>query len=239
MLIARRSCKVRSDVKEAERKGGRRGEIPSRKATPSAGHGARGSANDLVHTHTILRSRPRPGHCRRPFSRLLCLRPAISAAVLVSAHVVHQRRVSNCHSCGCSAHRLPSGRYNSYSNGSLPYDGSNGYGYTPSVMTYDIRGSTDFVDSTTFDQQHPLQDPQLPEPPPPVTNELEKEIDMEEDIVSLVSEAHMKTCHLSSAEIARRMEQAQSDMSRQVEMFRSMVSRLASCCKSLYLSLVS
>jgi hypothetical protein len=115
-------------------------------------------------------------------------------------------------------------RYNSYSNGSMPYDGSNGYGYTPAVMTYDIRGSTDFVDSTTFDQQHPLQDPQLPEPPPPVTSELEKEIDMEEDIASLVSEAHMKTCRMSSIEIAQMMERAQHDIPRQVDLFRNMVS---------------
>ena len=118
-------------------------------------------------------------------------------------------------------------RYNSYSNGSsLPSDAYNGYGYTPSVMPYDMRGSTDFVDSTTFDQQHPLQDAPLVEQPPPATpNDMEKDMeDMEENIVSLVSEAHMKTCRMSSADIAQAMERAQHDIARQVEHFHNMVS---------------
>lgn len=109
----------------------------------------------------------------------------------------------------------------------MPYDASHAYGYTPSVMTYDIRGSTDFVDSTTFDQQHPLQDPQLPDPPPVVTSDLDKEVDMlEEDIVSLVSEAHTKTCRMTSSQIAEAMEHGQHDMQRHFEMFRNMVSLL-------------
>lgn len=107
----------------------------------------------------------------------------------------------------------------------MPYDGSHGYGYNPSVMTYDIRSTTtDFVDSTTFDQQHPLPEPQLPEPPPPVTSDLHKEVDMvEEDIVILVSEAHMKTCRMTSLQIAEAIELAQHDIHRQVEFFRNMV----------------
>lgn len=36
------------------------------------------------------------------------------------------------------------------------YDGSNGYTYTPNVMTYDLGSTTDFVDSTTFDQRQQL-----------------------------------------------------------------------------------
>lgn len=108
----------------------------------------------------------------------------------------------------------------------MPYDGSHGYGYTPSVMTYDIRSTTtDFVDSTTFDQQHPLPEPQLPEPPPPVvTSDLHKEVDMvEEDIVILVSEAHMKTCRMTSLQIAEAIDLAQHDIHRQVEFYRNMV----------------
>ena len=89
-------------------------------------------------------------------------------------------------------------------------------------MTYDIRSSTDFVDSTTFDQQHPLQDP-LPEPPP-VSNDLEKMIeDVEENLASLVSEAHIKTCHLTAADIATLMDRAQHDIPRQITLYQHKV----------------
>lgn len=92
-------------------------------------------------------------------------------------------------------------------------------------MTYDMRSSTDFADSTTFDQQHPLPDQALPDPPPTVDG-LKIEIDMEEDIANLVSDAHMKTCQKSASEIAALMARAQHNLSRQPDPFSNMVSPL-------------
>lgn len=55
--------------------------------------------------------------------------------------------------------RLALYRYNSYNGNITTYDGSNGYAYTPNVMTFDVRSTVDFVDSTTaFDQQHTVAD---------------------------------------------------------------------------------
>ena len=44
-------------------------------------------------------------------------------------------------------------RYNPYTSSMNSYDSSNGYTYTPNVMTLDLGNENDFVDSTTFDQR--------------------------------------------------------------------------------------
>ncbi|KFM57713.1 hypothetical protein X975_09753, partial [Stegodyphus mimosarum] len=95
-------------------------------------------------------------------------------------------------------------RYNY--NGDLNTFTTNGYTYTPQAIQFDL-GSTDFVDSTTFDQQQQLEP--IPDasslliavvPPGPMTTNSHLEL-----LTKTLTEAHTRTCLYTTEQVAEIM----------------------------------
>jgi len=102
------------------------------------------------------------------------------------------------------------GGYNSY-NAAITYDGSNGYAYTPNVMTFDVRSTVDFVDSTTFDQQQTVQPDSAPDDTdglltPALSPNSLLHIEL---LTKSVAEGHAKTCLMRTEAIVELMRKPQ------------------------------
>jgi len=103
------------------------------------------------------------------------------------------------------------GGYNSYNGSITTYDGSNGYAYTPNVMTFDVRSDV-FVDSTTFDQQQTVQPDSVPDTNGLLTPALSpntNSIFHLELLTKSVAEGHAKTCLLTTEQIVDLMRKPQ------------------------------
>ncbi|XP_035221414.1 probable nuclear hormone receptor HR3 isoform X1 [Stegodyphus dumicola] len=105
-----------------------------------------------------------------------------------------------------------SNQHVSYINSGYNYNGdlntftTNGYTYTPQAIQFDL-GSTDFVDSTTFDQQQQLEP--IPDasslliavvPPGPMTTNSHLEL-----LTKTLTEAHTRTCLYTTEQVAEIM----------------------------------
>ncbi|KAI1306526.1 putative nuclear hormone receptor HR3 [Halotydeus destructor] len=104
------------------------------------------------------------------------------------------------------------GGYNSYNGPITTYDSSNSYAYTPNVITFDVRQTVDFVDSTTFDQQQTVQPDSLPDTNGLLTPALSpnsNSIFHLELLTKTVAEGHGKTCLMTSEQIADMMRKPQ------------------------------
>lgn len=113
-------------------------------------------------------------------------------------------------------------------NGYTPYNGDlnvytpNGYTYTPSAMTFDLGSTTDFVDSTTFDQRQPLDT--MPDTngllsttvsQATITNNSHLEL-----LAKTVADAHARTCLFTTEQIADMMRKTYDPL--RVHYFKSM-----------------
>ncbi|RWS31307.1 putative nuclear hormone receptor HR3-like protein [Leptotrombidium deliense] len=106
------------------------------------------------------------------------------------------------------------GGYNSYSSNLSTFDGSNGYAYTPNVMTFELGNPNDFVDSTTFDQRQSID--VMPDTNSLLPTNVSAAIGNNSHIELLaktVGDAHARTCLLTSEQITEYMRKPQ-DLSR-------------------------
>ncbi|RWS15127.1 putative nuclear hormone receptor HR3-like protein [Dinothrombium tinctorium] len=95
------------------------------------------------------------------------------------------------------------GGYTSYNGNLSTYDGSNGYAYTPNVMTFELGNPNDFVDSTTFDQRQSIDT--VPDTNSLATTTVSQTISNNSHIELLartVADAHTRTCLFSTDQIA-------------------------------------